>query len=249
MFPPKTFSGNPFANQYDPYGRPVNAPTYGGGRQYQGGYYREDTTEQQYRYGGAASGGRYGYAHDAHAPPPAPIPAPGAEYYGGRAGGYYSGDLAGSRQVQRLDGNAGNSFGFLRYADTSARQRTAPVVNELRWDDGTILSLNHYHHGDHHHHHHQRQVHHFHDLHLMGSADETLDLRGTPEVITNVIGTDAPPQLRLRPDDVGRNAFVDLQFQIANPPAPVGGRPYSPVGAYPPPPTGGVPRFARAASI
>jgi hypothetical protein len=79
---------------------------------------------------------------------------------------------------------------------------TGPV-----WRDDLILSETHYHHGDHHHNHHQRHVHHFHDLHLLGSAEEVLDLRGNPVVHTQVIPADNPPQLKLRPDLLGRQAF------------------------------------------
>eukprot|EP01012_Entosiphon_sulcatum_P034249 TRINITY_DN43415_c0_g1_i1.p1 TRINITY_DN43415_c0_g1~~TRINITY_DN43415_c0_g1_i1.p1 ORF type:complete len:168 (+),score=16.30 TRINITY_DN43415_c0_g1_i1:22-525(+) len=122
------------------------------------------------------------------------------------AGGLYSSSAG--------DLGVGRSFGFLQYADLGLRQRQAPVVNGITWDDSKVLTVNHFHHGDHHHHHHQRQVHHFHDLHLMGTADETLDLRGTPQVQTSVIAGDAAPQLRLRPDTVGLNAFVDLNSQI-----------------------------------
>ena len=79
---------------------------------------------------------------------------------------------------------------------------TGPV-----WYDNLVLSDTHYHHGDHHHNHHQRHIHHFHDLHLLGSAEETLDLRGNPPVQTHVIPSENPPQMKLRPDILGRQAF------------------------------------------
>lgn len=139
--------------------------------------------------------------------------------------GYTSGSLA-----YPADPAVGRSFGFLQYGDLSQRVRQAPVVNGITWDDSNVLTVNHFHHGDHHHHHHQRQVHHFHDLHLMGTADETLDLRGTPQVATNVIAGDALPQLKLRPDTVGYSAFTDLQTQIASGPRLTGGGAYS--GSY-----------------
>jgi len=103
------------------------------------------------------------------------------------------------------------SFNFLQYVTDGPPEylghkpqaSTGPV-----WVDNAGLSETHYHHGDHHHYHYQRHVHHFHDIHLLGSAEEVLDLRATPSVQTHVIPSENPlPQLRLRPDLVGKMAF------------------------------------------
>eukprot|EP01004_Peranema_trichophorum_P007933 NODE_6701_length_854_cov_49.774282_g6103_i0.p1 GENE.NODE_6701_length_854_cov_49.774282_g6103_i0~~NODE_6701_length_854_cov_49.774282_g6103_i0.p1 ORF type:complete len:235 (-),score=56.81 NODE_6701_length_854_cov_49.774282_g6103_i0:93-797(-) len=99
-------------------------------------------------------------------------------------------------------------WGFLSYLPTNSAPRTwGTVTTGPEWNDNLVLSETHYHHGDHHHNHHQRHIHHFHDLHLLGSAEEVLDLRGNPPVHTNVIPSDNPPQLKLRPDVLGRQAF------------------------------------------
>jgi hypothetical protein len=93
---------------------------------------------------------------------------------------------------------------------SDGRQATpnrGPMMTGPVWYDDLVLSETHYHHGDHHHNHHQRHIHHFHDLHLLGSAEEILDLRGNPPVQTHIIQSDNPPQLKLRPDVIGRQAF------------------------------------------
>eukprot|EP00996_Jenningsia_fusiforme_P002820 NODE_3636_length_942_cov_480.486002_g3339_i0.p1 GENE.NODE_3636_length_942_cov_480.486002_g3339_i0~~NODE_3636_length_942_cov_480.486002_g3339_i0.p1 ORF type:complete len:234 (-),score=32.69 NODE_3636_length_942_cov_480.486002_g3339_i0:162-863(-) len=102
----------------------------------------------------------------------------------------------------------GRGWNFLQYSDNSfAALQQGPMMTAPVWHDNLVLSETHYHHGDHHHNHHQRHIHHFHDLHLLGSAEETLDLRGNPPVQTHVIPSDNPPQLKLRPDILGRQAF------------------------------------------
>eukprot|EP01005_Ploeotia_sp_CARIB1_P001672 NODE_584_length_725_cov_76.205686_g575_i0.p1 GENE.NODE_584_length_725_cov_76.205686_g575_i0~~NODE_584_length_725_cov_76.205686_g575_i0.p1 ORF type:complete len:163 (-),score=52.42 NODE_584_length_725_cov_76.205686_g575_i0:237-656(-) len=93
-------------------------------------------------------------------------------------------------------------LGNLRYAYDLDRLHSSVV-----FDDSRIVSEQHYHHGDHHHHHHQRHLHHFHDLHLVNSATETLDLRHTPQVDTRVIPGAAPIEMKLRPDLLGRMVF------------------------------------------
>jgi len=100
------------------------------------------------------------------------------------------------------------AFGFLQYLDPPP-QPTAPPVGNVGpvWQDNLVLSETHYHHGDHHHNHHQRHIHHFHDIHLLGSAEEVLDLRVAPQTTTTVLPGASAPQLRLRPDVLGRQAF------------------------------------------
>eukprot|EP00994_Dinema_validum_P001496 NODE_1304_length_1014_cov_536.679793_g1004_i0.p1 GENE.NODE_1304_length_1014_cov_536.679793_g1004_i0~~NODE_1304_length_1014_cov_536.679793_g1004_i0.p1 ORF type:complete len:244 (+),score=33.47 NODE_1304_length_1014_cov_536.679793_g1004_i0:57-788(+) len=125
---------------------------------------------------------------------------------GGYTGASYTQAAAHSSSAQSAEGLSG--WSFLAYAGG------APVARDTRqfqtgpvWNDNLILSETHYHHGDHHHNHHQRHVHHFHDLHLLGSAEEILDLRGNPPVRTDIIPSDNPPQLKFRPDVLGRQAF------------------------------------------
>jgi len=100
-------------------------------------------------------------------------------------------------------------WGFLNYVTEPPTHKTWGTVaaGGPEWNDSLVLSETHYHHGDHHHNHHQRHIHHFHDLHLLGSAEETLDLRGTPPVSTHIIPGEGGPQMRLRPDAIGRQAF------------------------------------------
>eukprot|EP00667_Euglena_gracilis_P009140 EG_transcript_9271 len=101
-----------------------------------------------------------------------------------------------------------DAFGFLQYLEPQPQAPTPPPGNVGPvWQDGLVLSETHYHHGDHHHHHHQRHVHHFHDLHLLGSAEEILDLRNAPQPTTTIIPGSSVPQLKLRPDVLGRQAF------------------------------------------
>jgi len=82
-----------------------------------------------------------------------------------------------------------------------------PYSSGVIWDNNKILSEQNYHHGDHHHHHHQRHMHHFHDLHLISSATETMDLRNTPQVDTRVIPGTGAIDMKLRPDCIGRMVF------------------------------------------
>eukprot|EP00995_Heteronema_vittatum_P005970 NODE_1943_length_862_cov_286.166052_g1361_i0.p1 GENE.NODE_1943_length_862_cov_286.166052_g1361_i0~~NODE_1943_length_862_cov_286.166052_g1361_i0.p1 ORF type:complete len:219 (+),score=82.67 NODE_1943_length_862_cov_286.166052_g1361_i0:63-719(+) len=104
--------------------------------------------------------------------------------------------------------NFGGGWNFLQYSGVPATALPrGPMMTAPVWRDDLVLSETHYHHGDHHHNHHQRHVHHFHDLHLLGSASETLDLRGNPAVHTQVIPSENPPQLKFRPDVLGRQAF------------------------------------------
>lgn len=105
--------------------------------------------------------------------------------------------------------NSYGGFGFLNYVQEPVPHKTwGAVAAGPEWDNDLVLSETHYHHGDHHHNHHQRHIHHFHDLHLIGSAEEVLDLRGSPAVRTKIIpGDNAAPQMTLRPDVLGRQAF------------------------------------------
>jgi len=98
-------------------------------------------------------------------------------------------------------GHGGGRFGELQRAGGA-------MSHAVVFDDNKIISEQHYHHGDHHHHHHQRHLHHFHDLHLIQEATETMDLRNTPQVCTRVIPSETGAmEMRLRPDLIGRNVF------------------------------------------
>eukprot|EP00999_Lentomonas_sp_LEN2_P000566 NODE_1565_length_809_cov_159.193548_g1516_i0.p1 GENE.NODE_1565_length_809_cov_159.193548_g1516_i0~~NODE_1565_length_809_cov_159.193548_g1516_i0.p1 ORF type:complete len:193 (-),score=32.76 NODE_1565_length_809_cov_159.193548_g1516_i0:148-726(-) len=119
-------------------------------------------------------------------------------------------------------------------------ERPGGPVMGVHYDDSKILSEQHYHHGDHIHHHHQRHFHNFHDLHLIQSATETMDLRNTPQVETRVIPGEAPMEMRLRPDHIGRMVFENganqygfgVQYRMDDPlPPPPGVSAYR-VGGY-----------------
>jgi hypothetical protein len=116
---------------------------------------------------------------------------------------------AGAIPLRSSNCSSYGGWGFLNYINDQPSHKTWGTVaaGGPEWNDSLVLSETHYHHGDHHHNHHQRHVHHFHDLHLLGSAEEILDLRGTPPVATHIIPGEGGPQMRLRPDAIGRQAF------------------------------------------
>eukprot|EP00668_Euglena_longa_P034463 GGOE01044274.1.p1 GENE.GGOE01044274.1~~GGOE01044274.1.p1 ORF type:complete len:489 (+),score=71.87 GGOE01044274.1:90-1469(+) len=102
------------------------------------------------------------------------------------------------------------SWGFLQFRDDTTTPRNFGLMAGPVFDDNSVLSVNHYHHGDHHHNHWQRHVHHFHDVHVLGSADEVLDLHSDHiQVESTVIPGESMPQMKLRPDVIGRQAFED----------------------------------------
>lgn len=90
---------------------------------------------------------------------------------------------------------------------------------------------------EHHYHHVQRHVHHFHDVHIIGSADETVDLSTAPQTVTKVIppedGTPAEnalPSLNVDPQHLGKWAMT------TRPGGPAGStRPASPPSEFGPP--------------
>jgi len=142
---------------------------------------------QYHRY--SRGGGHYGHTA-----------AAGGAYGGGYGGGFERRGSAGNGNFCGWSGGSGR-FGELTRPE-------GPLSQGVQFDDSKIISEQHYHHGDHHHHHHQRHMHHFHDLHLIQSATETMDLRNTPSVDTRVIPSDnGPIDMKLRPDCIGKMVF------------------------------------------
>eukprot|EP00667_Euglena_gracilis_P008128 EG_transcript_8222 len=138
----------------------------------------------------------------AAAPQPSSSPSPGPHQHA-----YASFQRAGQpNPIDRVRG----SWGFLQFKDDTTTPRNFGLTAGPVFDDNAVLSVNHYHHGDHHHNHWQRHVHHFHDVHVLGSADEVLDLHSDHiQVESTVIPGESMPQMKLRPDVIGRQAFED----------------------------------------
>eukprot|EP01010_Urceolus_cornutus_P000233 NODE_1033_length_1150_cov_333.712988_g785_i0.p1 GENE.NODE_1033_length_1150_cov_333.712988_g785_i0~~NODE_1033_length_1150_cov_333.712988_g785_i0.p1 ORF type:complete len:350 (-),score=128.38 NODE_1033_length_1150_cov_333.712988_g785_i0:99-1097(-) len=114
--------------------------------------------------------------------------------------------VGGSARTGGMDQSGlGDFLGYDKNVARPLKTYDSPAVPE--WDDQLVLSDGHHHVGDHHFSHHRRNIHHFADWHLLGSAMEVMDLRGSPEVRTIVVPSDNPPQMKLRPDLVGRHAF------------------------------------------